>query len=116
VAIHHHLLDRGVGEQLLERAEADRLTQDQLAEPSTGSGLEDRRVRVDQLTDRRRQRHRIGLPRGGLGATAFDQPTTQLGSEQIQVAAADWLVHPPLRQETRLTRPRLTAGKGTGSR
>src|SRR5262249_57102864 len=41
VPVHHHLLDRRVGEQLLERAEADRLAQDQLDETCSRRPLEE---------------------------------------------------------------------------
>ena len=48
VPIHHHLLDRGIGEQLLERPEADRLAEDQLDQAVAGRWSEDRRVLIDE--------------------------------------------------------------------
>ena len=93
VAVHHHLLHRRIGEQLLERAESDRLAQDQLAEAVTGGGLEDGRVLIHQLPYRLRQRAETRGAGGGLGAPALDQAAPELACQLIQVAAADAVVH-----------------------
>ena len=110
VSIHHHLLNCGVGEQLLQGAQADRLAKDQLAEASTGGGLEDRSVVVDQLA------HRVGqgaqlASRSRLRAAALDQAAPQLGGELVQVPAADTIVHAGLSAQGGLLAPVVFRGE-----
>ena len=73
VSIHHHLLHRRIGEQLLERAESDRLAQDQLAEAVPRGPLEDGDVFVHHATHDLRQRPQRSRPRRSLGPPALDQ-------------------------------------------
>jgi len=98
VAVHHHLLDRRVGEQFLQRSEADGLAQDQLAEACPRGRLEDRGVAVDELADRFGQRVEP-LSRGGLRAPALDQATAELTGQLVKMPATDALVHSGLSHE-----------------
>jgi hypothetical protein len=76
VAVDHHLLDRVVFEQPLERAEADRVAQDQVGDLLAPRSRQDRGGLVDQLADR------IGRVRGAIGTVAaIDQTQPQLGRE-----------------------------------
>jgi hypothetical protein len=99
VAIHHHLLHRRIRKQLLERAESDRLAQDQLAEAVTGGGLEDGSVLIHQLPYRLRQRRERSRSGCGLGAAALDQAVPELPRQLVQMSAADALIHPGLSAE-----------------
>ena len=110
VPVHHHLLDCGVGEQLLQGAQADRLAKDQLSEASTGGGLEDRSVSVDQLADRVGQGAQLAS-RSRLRAAALDQAAPQLGGELVQVPAADTIVHAGLSVQGRRLAPVVFEGK-----
>ena len=84
VPVHHHLLDRRISEQLLERPEAYCLSEDQLAEALACEGLEDGRVLVHQIADRLRQRTEIRGAGGGLGAPALDQAAPELAGTVLQ--------------------------------
>ena len=85
-AVDHHLVDRGVREQLLERAEADRVAQDQLADPGAARLREHRGVIVDQLRHRALEVVAARPPRGRLGPAALDQAPPQIGGERLGVA------------------------------
>ena len=85
MAVDHHLLDRGVGEQLLERPEPDRVAQDQLAKLAPALVGEDRRLVVDQLAQPRSARSPRARSGGRLGAAALDEPPPQLGGQRLGV-------------------------------
>ncbi len=84
MAVHHHLLDLVVGEQLLERAEADGVAEDQLGDLPAALGREDPRRLLDQGADRRLEpRRRLAGER--LGVAALDQAQPKLGGERAGV-------------------------------
>ena len=72
-AVDHHLLHRGVREQLLERPEADRVAKDQLAKLRPALVGEDRRLALDEL------RHGAGevAPAGARGGWALRPSTSR---------------------------------------
>ena len=80
----------GVGEQLLERAEADRVAEDQVGDLQPPRRREDRGGLVDELADARLEIARRGATRG-LGAAALDQLQAQLGGEDagVLISAGD---------------------------
>ena len=84
--IDHHLGDRGVREHLLERAEADRVPQDQLADAGTAPLREHRGVIVHYLRHRALEVVAAHPPRGRLGTAALDQAPAQIGGERLGVA------------------------------
>ena len=77
VSVHHQLLDLSVGKQLLERAEADRVAQDQVDDPLAPGAREHAGSVVDEIAHG-------GLepdPLRRLGAAALHEPQPQLGGE-----------------------------------
>src|SRR3954454_8620131 len=104
VAVDHHLFHGGIRQQFLERTEADRLAEDQLAKPVPRRQLEDRRVLVDELPDRLRERIQCSAAGGGLRAPSFDQAAPELPGKLVQVRVADAVVHGDLSDG----RPELT--------
>lgn len=83
--VDQHVLDLGVGEQLLERPEPDRITEDQLRQLGATLGGQDRRLALDQLSHRRLQTRRQRPAGGGLGAAQLSQPPPKLGGERLGV-------------------------------
>ena len=120
--VHHHLSDGGVGEHLLERAEADRVPQDQLADPGAAILREHRGMVVDDLRHRALELVAARPSRGRLGATALDQALPQVGGERLGIAIgrshatvnpAQVRRAPDSRRPCRRT-PRLTALRSPG--
>jgi hypothetical protein len=93
VAVDHQLLDLGVGEQLLERAEPDGVAQDQLADLLPARLGEDRRRLVDQLAHRRLEVDRRRVPCRSLGAPTLDQAHPQLGRDYACVVVERCHLH-----------------------
>jgi hypothetical protein len=81
VAVDHHLLDRVVGEQLLERSEPDRIAQDEVDDLPAPRAREHRGGLVDELADARPQIGRC-VPGRRLRAAPLDQPQAQLGGQE----------------------------------
>ena len=82
--VHHHLLDLGIGEKLLERPETDRIAQDQVADLRSARPREHRGGLVDQFGHRRLDATTLDAARR-LGAPALDQPQPQLAGESAGV-------------------------------
>jgi hypothetical protein len=78
-AAHHHLLDGGVAEQRLQRAEAERALRDPAGQLVARARVEHRRLAVDELADAAGQ----VLRRGVVGAG--EQPVAQVGGELVEV-------------------------------
>jgi hypothetical protein len=77
-ATHHHLLDGGVPQQRLERAEAERALGDAARELGAGAGVEHRRLAVHERADRVLARRR------GI-AGARQEAVAQVGGELVEV-------------------------------
>jgi hypothetical protein len=85
--VHHHLLDQRVGEQDLQRAEADAVADDAGGDLGAVGRGEDRRLRVDQFPHRLLE---VGAraARRRLGAATLDQPPAQRGRQFRDVSLA----------------------------
>jgi O-acetyl-ADP-ribose deacetylase len=104
VPIHHHLLHARVGEQFLQRAETDGLSQNQLAKAAPGGGLENRGILLDEVADDLGKGTQLA-PGRRLRSTPLDETAPQLGGELVQVPAADAVVHAHLSDSVFLLAP-----------
>ena len=84
VAVDHHLLDLGIGEQLLERAEADRVAQDQLGDLLAPRRREHRGRLVDELAHGRLELGRRASP---AAASARRRSTSRSRSSAARTRA-----------------------------
>ena len=84
VAVDHHLLDLGIREQLLQRAEPDGVAKDQIDDLLAPSPREDRGRVVDELAHRRLELARR-LTGARRGTAPLDEPQPQVGGENACV-------------------------------
>ena len=85
--VDQHVLDGGVGEQLLQRAEPDGVAQDQLAELAAKLRREHGRLGGDQLARPPSARSPAGgLPGGRVGPPPLAEARAQLGRQRLDVS------------------------------
>ena len=87
--VHHHLLDRGIRQQLLERAEAHRVAKDQLTHLGTPGIREHRGVVVHQLGRPPARDRRRGAAGHRVGPAALHQTPPQVRGERLGMAIGD---------------------------
>ncbi len=111
-AAHHHLLDRRVAQQRLQRPEAERPLGDPARELGPRAGVERGRLAVDERPDALR---RVLAGLGGRG----EQAVAQVGGERVEIVHDSWRPYPPkLRPPVasrgdELLRPRLPTRAST---
>ena len=84
MAVDHHLLDLGIREQLLQRAEPDGVAKDQIDDLLAPSPREDRGRVVDELAHRRLELARR-LTGARRGTAPVDEPQPQVGGKNACV-------------------------------
>ena len=85
-AVDHHLLDRGIGEQVLERSEADGVAEDPGDHRVAVGVAEQGRLPVDQCAHLELEALRGAGAARGLRPPSLDQPRAQRGRELLAVA------------------------------
>ena len=108
--VDHHLLDRRVGEQLLERPKADRVAQDQL--PDLLAPAPPRATAACSSTSSATAASSsspLGRPGGGLGAPALQQAAAKVGGQRLGVTFDD--PHDRVNPRAAGDAPRMRSGR-----